>query len=398
MRAPSFCGSACGAALWPASGIIADFAAAALFDLFTDPAGAGCTRIVLALTLFALALAPLRELCAFSPCRAGGRRAQRRTRQHARPSSRSRKATTRSAPGAGDAWAEELWRCPYEAAPAPASARCVCMRRHRACGRAILMRLRFVVLALLSAAFVVAGTDWSNRLIAALAPRTIRGRSSFPTARCTGSTLLPIQAKRRSISTHTPTEHSPFLQARELRAARACSASHTPARSLDPEPAAIRGPSRQGRRIRPNGARRRNEPPSRVRARTTCSARWHIKDRPRPAARDRVCRAAQQDRAQNALKLSFTASDDYGVVSARAIITPVGRRAETALVSICRLPIRLPKRCRKLSYRDLTDILTRDLWWTSCSKPATAQAIPDAASLRDSNCPPGSSPIRWRAR
>jgi uncharacterized protein (TIGR02302 family) len=57
---------------------------------------------------------------------------------------------------------------------------------------------------------------------------------------------------------------------------------------------------------------------------------------------------------QNALKLSFTAGDDYGVVGARAIITPVGKRAKP-------LPVDLPlsdtsaKTVSQTVYRDLTD-------------------------------------------
>ncbi len=328
--------------LWPASGIAAAFCAAALFGLFTIIPG-WLHALLLALALFALALALYAGFSHFIFPRwsEGARRLELDNALAHRPVSESRDAL---AAGKGDVYAEELWAAH--------------MRRVLAAFGTLKLnppkpglqqrdpyRLRFAALALLIGAFFVAGGDWSNRLIASLAPHTF-GAASIPT--------IDAWIDPPAYTGEPPV----YLAQNATVTAPENSLVHLRVHNSGTRPRASVYPAQDARFAGQGGeysaaVKLGRSSELSVRAGGLRIGAWRIKIVPDLPPVIAFANPPSKT-PQNALKLSFTAGDDYGVVAARAIITPVGRKAKP-------LPVDLPltdtsaKTLSQTVFRDLTD-------------------------------------------
>lgn len=328
-------------ALWPASGIAGVFAAAALLELFA-PLPWIVHALVLSATITAIGLSlyfAFRDVQLPSWLE-GARRLERSSKFAHRPIS---EADDTMAAGMGDAWAEELWRLHLAqrlaaigrfrlALPSPGLAK----RDPRA--------LRFVVLLLLSAAIFVAGPDWSRRLLAAF---TDSGAGAAATVDAwidpppyTG--LAPI---------YLTGGMNIAVPAGSILNLRVHGAGHTPGLSLDSLTDSDNGFSG---------------------AQGEYAATWHIvKDahvRVRSSGRlvgdwtivavadkpPSIAFSAPPGKTEHAaLKLSFKASDDYGVSAVHAIIRPHGKQGVPLIVDLP-LPGVSDKSISQTTFRDLT--------------------------------------------
>jgi uncharacterized protein (TIGR02302 family) len=328
---------------WPASGIAALFVAAALFGLFTIVPG-WLHALILAGALFALALALYAGFSHFIFPRwsDGARRLERDNTLVHRPVSES---NDRLVAGEGDAYAEELWAAHIR-------------RVLSAFGTLKLNKpkpglwqrdphgIRFAALALLAVAVFVAGNDWSDRLLASLSPRTFSG-ASVPT----------LDAW---IDPPAYTGEAPVYLTQNMRAVTAPENSlvHFRVHNSGTRPRASTDPSQEVRFTGQNGeysaiVKLAKSSELSVRADGLRIGSWNVKIVPDLPPVIAFANPPSKT-PQNALKLAFTAGDDYGVVGARAIITPVDRKSKP-------LPVELPlsdtsaKTVSQTAYRDLTD-------------------------------------------
>jgi hypothetical protein len=346
-RTRTFVTAACGVlaweriwpALWPASGIAGLFVAAALFDVFA----------VLPWPLHALMLASLITAMglllffAFEGVRwpgwlEGARRVERDSTLVHRPISES---TDALAAGAGDAYAEALWK-------AHLSRRLADIGRLRLSPpRSDLPRrdpraLRYLVLLLIAAGALVANGDWNRRLAAAFGPGTAEAGNITLDAWIdpppyTGEPPLYL-ARDDSRLVTVPTGSTINL--------RIHGASHAPYVSLDS--ASVSGGSGEyagtGRVVADTSL------VVRAGGRTIGNWRLHVLPDDKPV----IAFASPPARTDHdALKLAFTAGDDYGVVQARAIIRPHGRYGKPLVVDLP-LDSASAKTLSQTSYSDLT--------------------------------------------
>lgn len=326
-------------ALWPASGIAGVFAAAALFGLPTLlpwPLHALLLAAVIAgmgLTLY-LALDGLD----WPSWRDGARRVERDSILAHRPISESEDTL---AAGAGDTLAEALWQAhlrrrlgdlgvlrfswPRSGLPA---------RDPRA--------LRYGVLLLVAAGAVVAGSQWRSRLAAAFGPGSGEAANVAidawidPPAYTGEAPVYLAQSGSRTIT--VPTGSTLNL--------RVHGASHAPYVSLDG--ADFKG----GAGEYASTARITDDTSVRVRAGGRTIGDWRL--RVLPDDRPVIAFSSSPGRTEHeALKLSFTAGDDYGVTAVRAIITPHGHYGHKLTVD---LPLDQPsaRTVTQTSFRDLT--------------------------------------------
>ena len=150
-------------ALWPASAIVGLFLAASLFNLF-EPLSWPMHALVLAACISAIGVLLYIELrhLRLPSWDDGARRLERDSRLEHRPIS---EANDRIAAGAGDSWAEELWRAHIRSRLARALKLRVAFPAS-GLARKDPRALRFVVLLLLIAGFVFAGRSALERLMA----------------------------------------------------------------------------------------------------------------------------------------------------------------------------------------------------------------------------------------
>lgn len=371
--------------LWPASGIVAAFCAAALFGLFTIIPG-WLHAMALAFALFALALALYAGFSHFIFPRwgEGARRLERDNTLVHRPVSESRDTL---AAGQGDAYAEELWAAHMRRVlaafgtlklnpPKPG------LRERDPYG------LRFAALALLIGAFFVARGDWSSRLLSSLAPRTFSG-ASIPTI----DAWIDPPAYTGEAPVYLAQNASATAPQNSLVHLRVHNAGARPRVSIDPaQDATFAG---QGGEYSATVKLGRSAE-LHVRADGLRIGAWAVKIVPdQPPV---IAFANPPGKTpQNALKLSFTAGDDYGVVSARAIITPVGRKAKP-------LPVDLPltdtsaKTLSQTVFRDLTDHPYAGLEVNIVLEARDAAGNRGLSKPAKFKLPRGFSPIRCRAR
>jgi uncharacterized protein (TIGR02302 family) len=335
-------------ALWPATGIAALYLAAALFGLIerVPPALHG---LVQAFTLACIAFVAYEN---FRGLRLpswieGARRVERDSRLAHRPISES---GDRLAAGLGDAQAEALWRLHLK----QLLARIANLRVARPTS-GLKARdphaLRFVLLVLLLAGLLFAGSDWARRLEAALAPGTAMGASNAgmdawidpPTY--TG--MAPLYLARGE----TRTIAVPVGSMLEVRVHDAAVRPHF---AIDPSPdgtPSFAGGHKEygaGYRIAASGS-------VRVRADGRVMGDWRITaipDKPPTIAFTQPLSRTPHD----AVKFAFSAGDDYGVIGVRALIRavlPKGRSGKTMAVD---LPLsNAGKRIDETIFRDLTE-------------------------------------------
>ena len=322
-------------ALWPASGIVGLGLAAALFNLLA-PLPWTLHALILASFVTAIALSLYFNLAHF--VRPGWDEAARRLERDSGASHRPiSEARDTLAGGLGDSYAEELWRAHL-------------LRRLKAIGRLRLSwprsdlarrdphALRFVVLLLIALGAIVAGSNWDRRLAAAFGPAagdsaTLDAWISPPVYTGEAPTYL---SRQQSIS----------VPRGSVLNLRVHGADHSPSVSLG-----VRFEGGDGEYTA--GIPILSDAHVRVRAGGHTIGSWKIVTiadlKPTiafaapPSATDR-----------QALKLSYKASDDYGIVGARAIIRPHGDVGAPIVLDL-QLPERSAKSVSETVFHDLTE-------------------------------------------
>jgi uncharacterized protein (TIGR02302 family) len=328
-------------ALWPSSGIAALFLAAALFDLFS-PLPWALHALILSGTLTAIGLALYFGLREFR--RPGWTEAARRLERDSgfahRPIS---EANDRMAAGLGDGWAEELWKLHL-------AQRLAGIGRFRvawpspALGTRDPRFLRFAVVFLLAASLVVAGSDWSRRLWAAFNDSA-------------GSMLSTVDAW---IDPPPYTGLAPLYLTKGMAIAvptgstlnlRVHGAGHTPGltfNALENTETAFSGANGEYSAtviVQTNAH-------VRVRSGGRAIGDWSISSIADKSPT--IAFTAPPGRTEHAaLKLSFKASDDYGVTMVRAIIRPHAKHGAPLVID---LPLAgtSEKSVVETTFRDLT--------------------------------------------
>jgi uncharacterized protein (TIGR02302 family) len=205
-------------------------------------------------------------------------------------------------------------------------------------------RLRYGVLALLILSLIVAGTNWRRNLLQAFAPGLLSGTSLeawVDPPPYTG--LAPIYLSPQE----TKTIAVPVGAILNLHVH---GANRTPGLALAPGNAAAVFDGANGEYA--SAARLTIGGSVRVRAGGRSIGRWNLRiipDHPPHIAFREAPRRTEHD----AVKFSFAASDDYGVVSARAILRPHGRPGKPLIVDLP-LPEPSAKSVSQDSYADLT--------------------------------------------
>jgi len=325
-------------ALWPATGIAGVFVAAALFDVFAVlPWPLHALILAGLITAMGLMLNVTLEGVRWPSWLDGARRLERDSTLVHRPISES---TDALAAGAGDPYAEALWNAHLS-------------RRLTDIGRLKLFlprsdlprrdprALRYVVLLLIAAGFVVANNDWRQRLVAAFGPGAAEAGNITLDAWIdpppyTGD--APIYLSQSGSRTLTvPTGSTINL--------RIHGASHAPYISMDG--ATLSG----GAREYVGTAKITENTHLVVRAAGRTIGDWRL--RALPDDKPAIAFASAPARTDHdALKLAFTAGDDYGVVAARAIIKPHGRYGKPLVVD---LPLDEAS-AKTLSHTSFTDL------------------------------------------
>lgn len=326
-------------ALWPATGIAGLFVAAALFGL------PGLLPWPLHALLLAAAISAMGLSCYFSfegvrlpTWREGARRVERSSTLVHRPISERQDVILA---GAGDALAEALWEAHLKRRLLDLGQLRFSWPRSALPGRDP-RALRYGVLLLIIAGAIFAGSEWRARLASAFGPGTGEAANIGIDAwidppAYTGEApiyLSPGETRRLTI----PTGSTLNL--------RVHGASHAPYVSLDDTQfKGGQGEYAANARIAENSS-------VRVRAGGRTIGDWRFRvlpdDKPMIAWSSNPARTEHE-----ALKLAFTAGDDYGVVSARARITPHGRYGKPLVVD---LPLDQPsaKTVKQTTFRDLT--------------------------------------------
>ena len=327
-------------ALWPASGLAGLFLAAALFDLF-----APLPWIVHALILAAsvtgigvLAYINLRETVV-PRWDDGARRLERDSGLTHRPISESSDALFA---GAGDALAEELWRAHLRQRLARAFALRLSLPKSTLAKKDP-RALRFGVLVLVIASIVVARQEVPNRLLAA-----------FSSAGAIGSATLDAWIDPPGYTGEPPiylraSDSSLAVPAGSLLNLRVHGASHAPGLSISGAHPQFSGASGEYA----STVKITQDADVRVRVSGQALGKWSltaIPDLPPHIAFD----GPPGKTEHGALKLSYRADDDYGVINVRALIRPHGRPGPALAVD---LPLGTPssKSIKDTAYRDLTE-------------------------------------------
>jgi len=334
-------------ALWPASGIFGLYIGAALFDL---PAVLpGELRSLLCVAVFAATgyalyrgfrtwRMPLREEAA--------RRVERDSALSHRPLT---ERGDRLAIGSGDAFAEALWHA-HLAHLLRRIARLRVSPPSPGLARKDPFALRYLVLLLAIAGLFVAGSNWQQRL--ALAFSIDEGAG------------VPLAALDAWITPPAYTGWAPlYLRPGEKAAVAVPAGSRlilhvhggrsVPRLQLYPVPPGGMPQFAGEQRAYGTSVKLTADTEVHVRSEGAMLGRWRIKaivDQPPVIA----FAAAPSRTERDALKISYTAGDDYGVVSARAVIRPVSRNGHASLSIDLPLPELSAKTISETVYRDLT--------------------------------------------
>jgi len=323
-------------ALWPATGIAGAGLAAALLDAFA-PLSWPLHALILAgfVTAICLALHFNLRTIRWPRWEEGARRLERDSALAHRPIS---EAEDELAAGAGDPYAEELWRA-HAAARLGRLGRLHLDLPHSDLPRRDPHALRLAVLLLVGFAAIMAGSDWSNRMVSALGPNA--------------GAVATLDAW---IDPPVYTGEAPVYLARNAGIAvpagsvinlRVHGGDHRPSVTLD----GVRFEGGEGEYAAT--ARLAESGHVRVRAAGRTIGSWRIDlipDRPPTIAFAGKPEATERQ----ALKLTYRASDDYGVTGARAIIRPHGR-AGAPIVLDLQLPGSSSKNATLSTFRDLTE-------------------------------------------
>ncbi len=326
-------------ALWPASGIVGVFAAAALFDLLSPlPWTLHALILAAALTATGLALYYSFRDMRLPGWSEGARRLEKSSALAHRPIS---EAGDRLMAGTGDAWAEELWQLHMRrllagigrlklAWPSPG----LPQRDPRA--------LRFVVLLFVAAGLAVAGSNAPRRLWAA-----------FNDTGVASSATVDAWIDPPAYTGEAPVYLEPGMAiavpAGSTLNLRVHGAGHVPGLSLGGDSdTAFTGEHGEYAAT----SRIAQDMHVEVRSAGRAIGDWQITavaDKP-----PQIAFAGPPGKTEHAaLKLAYRASDDYGIATIRAIITPHKRKGAALIVD---LPLAATgtKHVNQSSYQDLT--------------------------------------------
>lgn len=327
-------------ALWPATAVAGLFIALALFGAFTALAW---PLHALLLAAFIAATGPLlylglREI-RLPDWTDGARRLERDSGLKHRPIS---EATDAIYAGVGDALAEELWRAHLRQRLA-SILKLRLFRPRSALDEKDPRALRFAVLLVVAAGLVFAGRDSLSRLMAAFSSMGASGTATMDAwidpPPYTGEAPIFLRAGASPLAVPTGS----------LLNLRVHGAGHTPGLSMSGDHPGFSGENGEYAstvKITEDGT-------VSVRASGETLGRWSfnaIPDLPPHIAFD----GAPGKTEHGALKLSFTAGDDYGVVSVRAIIRPRNRPGPPLIVDLP-LAETSGKSIKSTAYRDLTE-------------------------------------------
>ena len=335
-------------ASWPATGLLGLFIAAALFGLI-EPLPQSAHLSLLFFVVFAAGVFLHQNLMGFKIPRweDGARRVEQDSTLAHRPIT---EGNDRLAAGEGDPWAEELWRAHLR----QMLARIVDLKvRWPKPGLQTRDRyaLRFVTLVLVLGGFVWAGSDAGKRLALAFTPESGAGGSVAsldawinPPA-YTGQAPIYLQHPAEGESVAVPTGSELVL--------RVHSSHGMPHLALQPEP-----DDRIGKFTGTAGEYGANVILTRNRAVRVMAdgkllAHFFVTAVPDDPPHIAFAKPPAKT-AHDALEIAFTAGDDYGVVSARAIIRPVAKNARAILSVDLPLTQSSAKTLSQTVYRDLT--------------------------------------------
>jgi uncharacterized protein (TIGR02302 family) len=324
--------------LWPATGIAALFVAAALFDLFALlPWELHALVIAGGITAIGLMLYAAFQSLNWPRWSDGARKLERDSTLTHRPISEKDDAL---AGGYGDPWAEELWRAHMRARLDGIGS----LRLKRPVSdlpRRDPRALRFVVLLLIAAGAMVAGSDWQRRLSdmfssgegaavtmdAWIDPPDYTGEAPIYLSNANGKALAVPVGSTLNLRVH--------------------GAGHAPWLSLD-------GASFQGSDGEYGSTTRITEDAHlHVRANGRSIGDWTIAAI--PDAKPIIAFTAAPGRTEHdALKISYAAHDDYGVASVHAIVTPHGRYGKPFVIELP-LSALSAKSLSETAFRDVTD-------------------------------------------
>ncbi len=336
-------------ALWPASGVVGLFVAAALFDVLADIPG-WLHGLLLLCVFFGAGALLHRNLKGFRfpDWEEGARRIERDSRLLHRPITEGH---DRLAAGDSDPWTRAVWRAHLRrlldrvahlriALPSPGLA----ARDPYA--------LRFAVLLVIAAGFAVAGPDWNRRLAGAFTPDASASASNAmldawinPPA-YTGD--APIYLQRMGGG-----DGPLAVPAGSELVLRVHEAAAPPRLLLDPEPDGGQPGFTGASGEYGAGSRLFHASDVRVFADGRLLGRWRIAvipDTPPVIAFAQPPSKTERD----ALKIVFTAADDYGVTAARAIIRPVAANSHAVLSVDLPLAANSARTLTQTVYRDLT--------------------------------------------
>ncbi len=334
-------------ALWPASGVLGLYAAAALFGIL-DPLPGALRSLLLLGVLTAAGYALYRGFQSWKTPSwdEAARRVERDSRLSHRPITEAR---DRLAAGAGDPMAELLWRAHVAqllrglgklrlALPSPGLA---AKDPHA---------LRYLVLLLVLGGFLTAGSDWHRRLSLA---SSFDEAASVPTASIDAWITPPAYTGWAPLYLRPQAGGEVAVPAGSELVMRVHGSGAAPRLALDPAPHG--GVPDFGGTNGAWGTSVKLIADTRVNVRSAGHflGRWRIRaiaDQPPVIAFSAPPTRTERD----ALKIAFTAGDDYGVTGARAIIRPLSRNSHASLAVDLPLPEASAKTVTETIYSDLT--------------------------------------------
>ncbi len=336
-------------ALWPASGIAGAYVAVALLGLL-----AVVPVSLHSLLLFATIVGTVFSLYrGFRTFRLPGweEAARRVERDSTLPHRPLTERDDRLLVGAGHSWAEALWREHLKRLLAGIARLRIAMPSPGLPAKDP-YAIRYAVLLLAIAGFVVAGADWNRRLALAFAP--IPGQGAVA-AQLDAWINPPGYTGEAPIYLQRGDTRAVAVPAGSELALRVHSADVLPSVSFDPRPAGASPQFRGTSGEYGTGARLTQNTDVSVREGGHLLGRWRIKAVPdNPPA---IAFAEPPSKTERgAVKFAITAGDDYGVVSTRALIRPVRATAKSRVVLAVDLPLSSAsaKTVSQTVYRDLS--------------------------------------------
>src|SRR5579871_1091048 len=336
-------------ALWPATAVLGLYVAAALFGL--PGALPGVLRsLVLLAAIFGTGLLLFREIRQWKTpgWNDAARRLERDSRLIHRPIT---ERDDHPLAGGGDPIAESLWRAHIVqllrgkgrlriAPPSPGLP------------RKDPYALRYAVLLALLAGFLFAGANWQQRIASAF---TIDEGATMPAASVDAWITPPAYTAWAPIYLKPATALGPpiAVPTGSLLVLRVHAGGRAPHLQISAGAAATGAEFTGQSGAYAANVRISSDTVARVREEGGVLAQWRI--RAIPDQPPIIAFAAQPARTErDAVKLSYTAGDDYGVVSARAVIRPLARNSHARLAIDLPLPQASAKTVSETIYRDLT--------------------------------------------